>query len=227
MTHITQNIISLQSQISAFETAYQRTPGDVHLLAASKTQSIEKIREAYLAGIHDFGENYLQEALTKIEASRELAITWHFIGPIQSNKTRKIAENFSWVHSVDNAKIAKRLNDQRPATLPALNICIEVNISHENTKSGVAINEVRELAEFCLTLPHLKLRGLMTIPAEYPTFAEQRQAFHQLAVLQRDLIKHGIPLDTLSMGMSQDFEAAIAEGATFVRIGTAIFGKRS
>jgi pyridoxal phosphate enzyme (YggS family) len=227
MTNITQQLSALQSQIHRFETTYHRPIGTVQLLAASKSQSIEKIREAYLAGLRDFGENYLQEALTKIEAAHDLAITWHFIGPIQSNKTRKIAENFAWVHSVDSEKIAKRLNDQRPLTLPALNICIEVNISHENAKSGVAINEVRALAEYCLTLPHLKLRGLMAIPAEYPTFAEQRQAFHQLAELQRDLIQHGIPLDTLSMGMSQDFEAAIAEGATFVRIGTALFGKRT
>lgn len=227
MTNITQHLNALQKQIAEFETAYHRTTGSVHLLAASKSQSVEAIREAYFAGQRDFGENYLQEALVKIEACNDLNITWHFIGPIQSNKTRKIAENFNWVHSVDSVKIAKRLNDQRPPELPPLNICIEVNISHETTKSGVVMNEVRQLTEYCLTLPRLKLRGLMTIPAEYPTFAEQRQAFHQLAQLQRDLITHGIPLDTLSMGMSQDFEAAIAEGATFVRIGTALFGKRT
>lgn len=196
------------------------------MLAVSKGQSIEKIREAYDAGQQLFGENYLQEALIKMTALSDVHIEWHFIGPIQSNKTRKIAEHFSWVHSVDNLKTAQRLNDQRPAHLPPLNICLEVNISHEISKSGIAPPQTKSLATTCLSLPRLRLRGLMAIPAPQIDFQQQRAAFHLLAELFHALRGDGIPLDTLSMGMSDDFEAAIAEGSTIIRLGTAVFGRR-
>lgn len=216
----------LKYQIEILEQKYHRPSGSVRLLAASKRQSIEKIKALYDAGQRCFGESYLQEALPKIH-SLPSDIEWHFIGPVQSNKTRKIAENFSWVHSIDNTHIAKRLNDQRPPHLPPLNICIEVNISHEVTKSGVSINDVLPLAKLCQSLPRLRLRGLMTIPARTENFSEQRKPFHQLHDLYVSLCQNNIPLDTLSMGMSEDFEAAIAEGSTMVRIGRALFGERN
>lgn len=224
---ITTNLATIKKLISDYEKKYRREAGSVRLLAVSKKQSIEKIIEAYEAGQRAFGENYLQEALSKITALTDKQIEWHFIGPIQSNKTRKIAEHFAWVHSVDSKKIAKRLNDQRPTQLPPLNICIEVNVSHEQTKSGVMLEEVEALALYCQSLPHLALRGLMTIPAEHDNFIDQRNEFHPLQTLWTTLRQHDIPLDTLSMGMSGDFEAAIAEGSTLVRIGTALFGQRS
>lgn len=184
------------------------------------------MQEAYDAGQRAFGESYLQEALPKLEAFANQPIEWHFIGKLQSNKTRKIAEHFAWVHSVDNMKIAKRLNEQRPAHLPPLNICIEVNVSHEKAKVGIDLTELRSLVDYCLTLPRLHLRGFMTIPAETSVFEEQRQAFHLLNEAYQTLRKAGLPLDTLSMGMSLDFEAAIAEGSTLVRIGSSLFGPR-
>ena len=168
-----------------------------------------------------FGESYLQEALPKIALFPD--IEWHFIGPIQSNKTRKIAEHFAWVQSVANAKIAQRLNDQRPPHLPPLNICIEVNISHELTKSGIIEQDLFKLTEYCLNLPRLKLRGLMGIPAPTADLEQQRKQFHQLFLLYQTLKQQGFDLDTLSMGMSDDFEAAIAEGSTLVRIGTRVY----
>lgn len=219
---IATNLSSLKKCISDYEQKYSRESGSVRLLAVSKAQSIEKIIQAYEAGQNCFGENYLQEALKKIELLADKAIEWHFIGPIQSNKTRKIAENFSWVHSVDSIKIAKRLNDQRPAHLPPLNICIEVNISNQETKSGVTAEEVAALADYCLTQPRLKLRGLMTIPAPH----NPRHEYHHLHTIWNQVRDSGIALDTLSMGMSNDFEAAIAEGATIVRIGWTLFGQR-
>jgi PLP dependent protein len=226
MRTIENNIVAIKSLIAGHERKFGRAPGSVRLLAVSKEQSEEKISAAYHAGQHCFGENYLQEALLKMSALSDKQIEWHFIGPIQSNKTRKIAENFAWAHSVADMKIAKRLNDQRPPQLPKLNICIEVNVSAEATKSGVKVEDVFQLASYCQTLPQLQLRGLMALPKAHDNFIDQRKEFHKLYTLWHSLDVKGIKLDTLSMGMSGDFEAAIAEGSTMVRIGTAIFGKR-
>ena len=203
-----------------------RPAGAVALLAVSKTFPAQAVREAYAAGQRAFGENYVQEALDKIEALRDLALEWHFIGPIQSNKTRDIAENFAWVHGVDRLKIAQRLSEQRPANMPPLNICLQVNVSGEASKSGIAPQEVAVLAREVVKLPNLRLRGLMAIPAPADDAAEQRLPFAQMNALLHQLNAGGLHLDTLSMGMSHDYPAAIAEGATMVRIGTAIFGKR-
>lgn len=224
---IQDHLQEMQARIAAYETRYQRAPHSVQLLAVSKKQSIEKMREAYQAGQRLFGENYLQEALSKMDALADLSdIEWHFIGRLQRNKTRLIAEHFAWVHSVSSELIASRLNDQRPASLPPLNVCLEVNIDQEPSKAGVSIAELISLAEACLKLPRLHLRGLMTIPEATSNFDVQRDHFHQLTTAFQALQKAGIPLDTLSMGMSADVEAAIAEGSTIVRIGTAIFGAR-
>ena len=223
---IENNLATIRKQISDFEKKYGRSADTVHLLAASKGQSTEKILAAIHAGQHCFGENYLQEALLKIENLKDYPIEWHFIGKIKRNKTGKIAAHFAWVHSISSSKIADRLNAQRPHHLPPLNVCIEVNISHEANKEGIAAQEALKLAKYCLTLPRLQLRGLMAIPEFKQNFAIQRQNFHQLYALWQSLRNQGVMLDTLSMGMSDDFEAAIAEGATLVRIGTAIFGKR-
>jgi PLP dependent protein len=200
--------------------------GEVMLLAVSKAQSAEKLREAWEAGQTKFGENYLQEALNKQAELADLKIEWHFIGPIQSNKTQPIAQHFSWVHSVDRLKIAQRLNDARPADLPPLQICLQVNISGEDSKSGVAPNELLELVGTVSALPKLTLRGLMTIPEPTDDESLQRQQFKQMRLLLNDLKKEGVVLDTLSMGMSSDYKIAIEEGATIVRIGSAIFGAR-
>lgn len=203
-----------------------RHPDEVKLLAVSKTFAVDALRDAYQAGQRSFAENYVQEALDKMKALQDLAIEWHFIGPIQSNKTRAIAENFAWVHSVDRLKIAERLSEQRPANMPPLQLCLQVNISNEASKSGVAPNEVSALAQAMTQLPNLKLRGLMAIPAPSDDVAIQRSGFAQLRQLRDQLNQQGLQLDTLSMGMSHDFAAAIAEGATIVRVGTAIFGDR-
>ena len=226
---IAENLIDIKKTITDLEQKYGREKNSVHLLLVSKSQSLEKIEEAIHVGQHCFGENYLQEALSKINAFHATAPTleWHFIGPIQSNKTRKIAENFAWVHSVDNMKIAKRLNDQRPAQQPPLNVCIEVNVSHEPSKSGVYIDDMMPLLTYCLSLPRLQLRGLMTLPAPKTNLLAQREAFHKLFISWQQLREQGFKLDTLSMGTSGDFEAAIAEGATLIRLGTAIFDQRS
>jgi pyridoxal phosphate enzyme (YggS family) len=225
-TNIPNNIALIQQRIAQVEAQYHRPAGSVTLLAASKNQSIEKIKAAYDAGLKVFGESYLQEALEKIAALSSLPIEWHFIGSIQSNKTKKIAAHFSFVHSVTSTKIAKRLNDQRPVHLPPLNICIEVNLDKEPTKSGVNPDEAHALAAYCATLPRLKLRGLMTIPAPLHDLLAQRENFRHLFKLWQTLNHHSFALDVLSMGMSDDLEAAIAEGSTLVRIGTAIFGER-
>lgn len=203
-----------------------RHPDEVKLLAVSKNFAVDALRDAYQAGQRSFAENYVQEALDKMKALQDWAIEWHFIGPIQSNKTRAIAENFAWVHSVDRLKIAGRLSEQRPEHLPPLQICLQVNISNEASKSGVAPNEVSALAQAMTKLPNLKLRGLMAIPAPSDDVVIQRNGFAQLRQLRDQLNQQGLQLDTLSMGMSHDFAAAIAEGATMVRIGTAIFGER-
>lgn len=199
----------------------------VTLIAVSKKKSAALIRQAALAGQRDFGESYVQEALEKMDQLSDLALTWHFIGPIQTNKVKLIARAFDWVHSVDRLKIAQKLNDQRPDNRVPLNICLQVNISSESTKSGISRDLLPDLLESVIQLPHLKLRGLMAIPSRNQDQDSQRQAFRQLARMQDSMAQQfNYPLDVLSMGMSGDLEAAIAEGATMVRIGTAIFGHR-
>jgi pyridoxal phosphate enzyme (YggS family) len=226
MHDIAHNLLVIKNKIREFEKYYQRNPDSVKLIAVSKHQSLEKIQAAIDAGQTAFGENYLQEALEKIIYFSKYDIEWHFIGPIQRNKTKKIAEHFSWVQTIDSVMIAKRLHDQRPDHLPPLNICLQVNISDEKNKSGISPENIFELATYCTSLSKLQLRGLMTIPARCSTFEEQRIQLHRLKLVYDELIAQGFPLDTLSMGMSDDMQAAIAEKSTLVRIGTAIFGKR-
>jgi pyridoxal phosphate enzyme (YggS family) len=226
MTTIASNLQAVRTEIERSVSQSGRSANEVKLLAVSKTFPANVLREAYQAGQRDFAENYVQEALDKMAMLQDLAIAWHFIGPIQSNKTRAIAENFSWVHSVDRLKIAERLSEQRPANMLPLQICLQVNISNEASKSGVASDEVAGLAYAITKLPNLKLRGLMAIPAPSDDVETQRIGFAQLRQLRDQLNQQGLQLDTLSMGMSHDFAAAIAEGATMVRIGTAIFGNR-
>ncbi len=226
MTAILSNLQATREAIAEAARAAHRNVAEVRLLAVSKTFPASAVREAYQAGQVAFGENYLQEALEKIDVLRDLPLEWHFIGPIQSNKTRAIAENFDWVHSVDRLKVAERLSEQRPRHLPPLNFCLQVNVSGEASKSGVAPEKVEQLALEVVRLPHLKLRGLMTIPAPATSAAEQRVPFAQMHALLVQLNNQGMALDTLSMGMSYDYPAAILEGATIVRIGTAIFGSR-
>ena len=223
MSTIAANISTLDTRIRAAAATAQRDPATIGLLAVSKTKPAAALREAYAAGLRDFGENYLQEALGKQAQLSDLPLCWHFIGPIQSNKTRAIAENFAWVHSVDRLKIAQRLSEQRPADLPPLNICIQVNVSGEASKSGCAPEDLPALATAISALPRLKLRGLMAIPEPTEDRAAQSAAFATVRNLQNSL---NLPLDTLSMGMSHDLEAAIEQGATWVRIGTAVFGAR-
>lgn len=230
MSPIFRNLQAVREHISRAATQAGRDSASVQLLAVSKTFGPNAVFDAAAAGQRAFGENYLQEALDKMQAVRSaqpgLALEWHFIGPIQSNKTRLIAEHFDWVHSVDRQKIAQRLSDQRPEHLPPLNICLQVNISHEASKSGVLPEDVLPLAQSVAGLPRLRLRGLMAIPEPAADFDAQRKPFGQLRELQETLKRHGLALDTLSMGMSADLDAAIAEGGTIVRVGTAIFGKR-
>jgi pyridoxal phosphate enzyme (YggS family) len=226
MTSISENIESVLHFIRKCEVQYGREKNSVMLLAVSKSQPLEKILDAYDAGQRCFGENYLQEALLKIQQTADKNIEWHFIGTMQNNKTKKIAENFHWVHTVSSLTTAVRLSEQRPQELGALNVCLQVNISKEASKSGVAPEEVEALARGCLELSGLRLRGLMTIATETDDVSRQLAEFRQLADLQRFLGTKGISLDTLSMGMSHDLEAAIAEGSTVVRIGTSIFGER-
>jgi len=224
---INQNIALLRKQISSAEQRYQRNSGSVQLIAVSKTQPATKLLEAYNAGQRLFGENYLQEALDKITELKLPDIEWHFIGPIQSNKTRAIATHFDWVHSVDRLKVARRLNEQRPDELAPLNICLQINISAEDSKSGASANEALVLANQISKLPRLALRGLMAIPSHSDNVIEQRKTFSAMRQLFQTLNETlPIQLDTLSMGMSGDMDAAIAEGTTMVRIGTGIFGAR-
>jgi pyridoxal phosphate enzyme (YggS family) len=217
---------SLYKNIRQLESQFGRAPNSVKLLAVSKKHSVERIEEAYKHGQMAFGESYLQEALPKIYALADKSIEWHFIGPIQKNKTKGISESFSWVHSVDRAIIAQRLNEQRPAHLEPLNICIQVNISQENTKSGANVEEVFDLGQIIQTLPRLRLRGLMAIPEFSQDSNQQRAIFRELKKLFDKLNQQGYNLDTLSIGMSDDYPAAIAEGATIIRIGSRIFGQR-
>ncbi|MNM59660.1 hypothetical protein D3C81_709190 [compost metagenome] len=223
MSTIADNLSTLAARISAAAEAAGRAPSDIRLLAVSKTKPAAAVREAFAAGVRDVGENYLQEALNKQGELTDLPLTWHFIGPIQSNKTRAIAEHFDWVHSVDRLKIAQRLSEQRPEGLTPLNICLQVNVSGEASKSGCTPEALPALASAIAALPRLKLRGLMAIPEPTDDRAAQEAAFAQVRQLQDSL---GLDLDTLSMGMSHDLEAAIAQGATWVRIGTALFGAR-
>ena len=223
MSTIAGNIAQVEARIRAAAEAVQRDVTSIHLLAVSKTKPAAALREAYAAGIRDFGENYLQEARAKQVELTDLPLSWHFIGPIQSNKTREIAEHFAWVHSVDRLKIAQRLSEQRPADLPPLNICIQVNVSGEASKSGCTPEDLPALAAAIQALPRLTLRGLMAIPEPTEVRAEQDVAFAKVRSLQQSL---NMGLDTLSMGMSHDLESAIAQGATWVRIGTALFGAR-
>ena len=224
MSTIAENISTLAERINNAAQAVQRDPASVGLLAVSKTKPASDLREAYAAGLRDFGENYLQEALGKQTELSDLPLIWHFIGPIQSNTTRAIAENLAWVHSVDRLKIAQRLSEQRPAELPPLNICIQVNVSGEASKSGCTPQDLPALAHAISALPNLRLRGLMAIPEPTEDSDEQNAAFAAVRTLQDQL---NLPLDTLSMGMSHDLESAIAQGATWVRIGTALFGARN
>lgn len=223
MSTLADNLSAISARIARAAQAAGRDPASVQLLAVSKTKPASAIREIHAAGVRDVGENYLQEALTKQQALSDLPLIWHFIGPIQSNKTKAIAEHFDWVHSVDRLKIAQRLSEQRPAGLAPLNICLQVNVSGEDSKSGCAPADLPALANAVAALPNLRLRGLMAIPEPTDDRAAQEAAFATLRQLQEEL---GLGLDTLSMGMSHDLEAAIAQGATWVRIGTALFGAR-
>lgn len=229
--NIAERYLAITARIRHQEHQCQREPGSVALLAVSKTQDAASIHQAYQAGARHFGENYVQEALEKINALAHEPyllddIVWHFIGPIQSNKTRDIAAAFDWVHSVDRARIAQRLQDQRPADLPPLNVCVQVNLSGEDTKSGVSLAQAPDLCRAVNQMPRLRLRGLMAIPAPCHDHEAQRATFHPLASLFHFLQQEYPTMDTLSMGMSEDFEAAIAEGSTMIRVGTAIFGSR-
>lgn len=226
MATIGDNLQAVRQRIAHAAHACGRAPADISLLAVSKTFAADAVAAALQCGQHAFGENYVKEALEKIAALPDAALEWHYIGPIQSNKTRVIAEHFDWVHSVDRAKIAERLSLSRPAHLAPLQICIQVNIGGEDTKSGVIPANAAALARAVAALPGLKLRGLMAIPPPCADPVRQRRHFAVLRELKEQLTRDGIALDTLSMGMSADLEAAVAEGATLVRVGTAIFGER-
>ena len=227
MTQISDNLQIIGAKLKEFSLQYKRAENSVKLLAVSKRHESDKIRAAYEYGQRAFGENYVQELWEKYQQLSDLDIEWHFIGPLQSNKTRKIAEVADWVHTIDRIKIAQRLNDQRPENLVPLSVCIQLNISDEKSKSGVNENEVTDLAKKIVKLPNLKLRGLMVIPAPEDNFDKQLEVFAKVCAIKDTLnAEQGIELDTLSMGMSNDIEAAIAGGSTMVRIGTAIFGQR-
>lgn len=227
MTSIAANLQAVRQRVDAAANAARREPADVALLAVSKTWPAASVAEAARAGQRMFGENYVQESVAKIGELREAGLEWHFIGPLQSNKTRPIAAHFDWVHSVDRLKLAERLSEQRPDDLPPLNVCIQVNVSGEESKSGVAPDDVLALADRISALPRLRLRGLMAIPEPTRDEALLRSRFATLRRLRDELNESGFALDTLSMGMSDDLELAIAEGATMVRVGTAIFGART
>ena len=225
MTHITFNLRAVQQRIAAAAETYGRDPDHIRLLAVSKQQPVEAIQEALACGQLDFGENYLQEALEKIAAGGRDAV-WHYIGRLQANTTRDVATHFDWVHTVDRARVARRLDAQRDPERP-LNVCLQVNLSADSSRAGVLPAQLRELAELVHELPALRLRGLMTLPPAETAFERQRGHFRRLARMARELREAGLPADELSMGMSGDLEAAVAEGATWVRIGTAVFGERA
>mgnify|MGYP002641125987 CR=1 FL=1 len=227
MHNIEKNLALVQNKIKQTARDFQRDPNKVTLLAVSKTKPVSDIEIAYHCGQRDFGENYLQEAEQKIIALRDKNIIWHYIGPIQSNKTRKISELFDWVHSIDRLKIARRLSDERPANNSPLNVLLQVNIDNEPAKSGIQLNEILSLAHQIAPLPRLKLRGLMAIPAIHKDPQQQRIPFAKMRQALTELQQYCPDCDTLSMGMSEDMQAAIAEGSTLVRIGTAIIGART
>lgn len=229
MPSIAEHLNAVRQRIAQAAVQCGRDPGNIALLAVSKTFGADAVRDAYDAGQRAFGENYVQEALDKIALLADLPdpVSWHFIGPLQSNKTRQVAAHFDWVHTIDRLKIAERLSEQRPAGLPPLQVCVQVNISGEASKSGVAPEAAADLARAVAGLPNLRLRGLMAIPAPADDPTLVRAPFARLAALAEALRADGLAIDTLSMGMSDDLDAAIAEGATLVRIGTAIFGARS
>jgi len=227
MSTISEGLQAITARISAAAAAAGRALEDIQLVAVSKTFPPECIRAAFACGQRAFGESYVQEALEKINDLNDLPLEWHFIGPIQSNKTRAIAETFQWVHSVDRLRVAQRLSDARPALLPPLQVCLQVNISGEASKSGVASAEVALLAEQVSHLSNVRLRGLMTVPRPTDDQEAQRAAFRSMRELLGSLRARGIALDTLSMGMSDDLEAAIQEGATIIHVGRAIFGERA
>jgi pyridoxal phosphate enzyme (YggS family) len=230
MPIIKNNISSIQRRLQQAASDAGRTPNEVLLLAVSKTRTSTQIKAALAAGITSFGENYLQEALEKIDQLSSAELDWHFIGPLQSNKTRLAAENFSWIHSVDRLKIAQRLSDQRPSTMAPLNLCLQINIDNEPSKSGFSAQQALAAAADIANLPNVKLRGLMAIPQSRTDLKAQRTPFIKLRQLKdqiNSLLDNSQKLDTLSMGMSGDMAAAILEGATIVRVGTDIFGPRS
>jgi len=224
---VTENLRKIRDLLAIAAVEADRDPDTVKLLAVSKKQPLDSVLAAAALGQRDFGENTVQEGLDKIRATAEEGLTWHFIGHLQSNKTRAVAENFDWVHTIDKSKIAKRLSQQRPAELAPLNVCLQVNIDNEPNKSGAGIDELSELAAACSELPNIRLRGLMCLPAIRDEFEAQRRPFAELRELAETLQRSGVPIDTLSMGMTADYRAAIFEGATIVRIGTALFGERA
>lgn len=226
MIRITENYLNLQDSLAQCAENAGRNPKTVRLMAVSKKKSIDEILEATLLGQRDFGENIVQESIKKIQSCNRKDLVWHFIGYLQSNKTRPVAENFQWVHTIDRFKIAARLSEQRPDHAPDLNICIEVNIDGEDQKAGVLPDDVAELARAISKLPRLKLRGLMCLPAIRKSLEEQKKPFAKLRKIRDELNTDGLKLDTLSMGMTADYAAAIHEGTTIVRIGTALFGER-
>ena len=226
MIGVTKNLGLIRDLLSKSAVKAEREPATVRLLAVSKKQPLDKILEAAAAGQRDFGENQVQEGLSKIRETASAGLVWHFIGHLQTNKTRAVAEHFDWVHSIDRLKVARRLSEQRPADMAPLQVCLQVNVDDESAKSGTAIEALPELAAAVATLPGLTLRGLMCLPAIREGFDAQREPFRRLRLLAESLSQSGIETDTLSMGMSADFDAAIAEGATIVRIGTAVFGPR-
>jgi PLP dependent protein len=226
MGSIADNLQAVRGRISSAARAAGRDPAAVSLLAVSKTHAPALIREAHAAGQRAFGENYVQEAEAKMASLADLPLEWHLVGPLQSNKTRAVAERFHWVHTVDREKVARRLSEQRPPGLAPLEVLVQVNVSGEASKSGVAPSAAPALARAVAALPRLRLRGLMAVPEPTPNAQLQRARFRELRGIFASLQREGFALDTLSMGMSEDLEAAIAEGSTLVRIGTAIFGKR-
>ena len=226
MNNLREHLQQVRLEMAEAERQFGREPGSVKLLAVSKTRAADDVLALAQLGVSDFGENYVQEARVKIGQLSRHSLAWHFIGPVQSNKTRQIAGHFDWVHSVDRIRVAERLNAARPADLPPLNICIQVNVDAEPTKSGIVPEQVEQLAERLLPLSRLKLRGLMALPAPTRDFTAQRRGFLRTRRLQEQLMDRGLPFDTLSMGTTNDMRAAIAEGATIIRVGTALFGPR-
>jgi len=224
---VTENLALISDLLAISAKEAERDPDTIQLLAVSKKQSLDKIFAAVAGGQQDFGENIVSEGLDKIRATADSGLTWHLIGHLQGNKTRAVAENFDWVHTIDKLKTAVRLSQQRPDDLAPLNICLQVNIDSEAGKSGIPVDALPELAAACSELPKIRLRGLMCLPAIRDGFEAQRKPFARLRQCMQDLQRDGFTMDTLSMGMSGDYRAAIFEGATIVRIGTALFGERN